>query len=179
MLEWLRRSMMRWSSRRVTATIQGSTTEHPRVSSARRRHSEEPNRTGGPRSSALEAILAKSILVVVSCNHLSATGLSERTQTLFPDLKACAKSHSAAQQGRWLTGSTTLWLIIITAPTISPISSQDCLLEKAHGNYCLTKFTRSLVDLLFNLNLSMKTIDHLDLGGTMGVGYLGVVFTSV
>ena len=108
MLEWLRRSMMRWSSRRVTATIQGSTTEHPRVSSARRRHSEEPNRTGGPRSSALEAILAKSILVVVSCNHLSATGLSEWTQALFPDLKACAKSHSAAQQGRWLTGSTTL-----------------------------------------------------------------------
>ena len=108
MLEWLRRSMMRWSTPRVTATILGSTSSRPRVSSARRRHSEEPNRTCGPRSSTLEAILAKSILVVVCCNHLSATGLSEWTQTLFPDLKTCAKSHSAAKQGRWLTVSTTL-----------------------------------------------------------------------
>ena len=130
MLEWLRRSMMRWSTPRVTATILGSTSSRPRVSSARRRHSEEPNRTCGPRSSTLEAILAKSILVVVCCNHLSAcqlTSCRDELGGLFPspDLGTCAKPYNLAQRGRCFT--------------ISPLSTASLLRRPDNMSYLLAE----------------------------------------
>ena len=50
-------------------------------------------------------------------------------------------------------------------------------LEKAHSNRYFTKFICSFVDLLVHLNMDIAS--HFSRGGTIGVGYLGVVFTSV